>query len=280
MLNIAVTDEYLDTVLYNWDRSTNQTWNQPYQTQLPSGEGTHRLHVYANDTAGHEVTQTFSFITDDIDPNISLETPINNTSHNSGTLIDLSVTEIHLDVLRYYWDTGPYQQLEPPYQTPLPAGEGMHTLYLQAIDSAGNGKTSVFVFRTDDINPVVEISSPTTTTYYVNSISLTYTVSEGATTVYINGVANSTGISSGNIITNLSEGGNNITIMAVDAAGNTGQATIIFAIDTTTTTTCSDDTTESTDTTTTSKGGYFPGYSLITVGLLSLAIFARKYKKK
>ncbi len=278
VLNIAVADEYLDTVWYNWDNSPNQTWNSPYQTPLPSGEGTHWLYVYANDTAGHLVTETYSFITDDIDPIITLETPMNNTIHNSGTLIDLSVTEIHLDVLRYYWDIGTYQILEPPYQTPLPSGEGVHTLYLLAIDSAGNGKTMVFTFITDDSNPIVEISHPTTTTYSVDSVTLTYTVSEGTTSVYINGVVNSTAITSGSIIANLPEGENNITIVAVDTAGNTGHTTIVFIIDTFVTTTIPETTTDD-ETTTTSKGGYFPGFIIITFALISIkGVIGRRRK--
>ncbi len=279
LVNIAVFDEYLDTVWYNWDDNTNQTWNEPYQTPLPTGEGTHWLHVYANDTAGHLVSQIYSFITDDIDPVIILEYPANNTNHNSGTLIDLSVTEIHLDVLRYYWDIGPYQLLEPPYQTPLPAGDGIHTLYLLAIDSAGNGVSMDLIFTTDDTNPVVEISSPNDITYTSNSVTLTYTISEGVTTIFLNGVANTTALPSGNVLTSLPEGENNITIVAVDTAGNSGQMTIVFTVDTTITTTTTTPSDTST-TTTTAKGGYFPGFTLITLALLVTILGYRKRPKK
>ena len=57
-----VNDPNLDTVIYNWDGSQNNTWFT-YKTALPEVDGQHVLYVFANDTAGNSVDITYVFYT-------------------------------------------------------------------------------------------------------------------------------------------------------------------------------------------------------------------------
>jgi hypothetical protein len=79
----------------------------------------------------------------------------------------------------------------------------------------------------------VDITSPTETTYVQNSVTLVYRVSDSTVTIYIDDEANTTALPSGSIISGLSDGSHNITIVAIDILGNVGKATVIFNVDTT-----------------------------------------------
>ncbi|MFW9890283.1 MAG: DUF2341 domain-containing protein, partial [Candidatus Thorarchaeota archaeon] len=64
-----------------------------------------------------------------IGPTITLETPLNNTIHSSGTLVNLSITDPSgISHVTYRWDDGNNQPLAYPYATSLPVGDSLHTL--------------------------------------------------------------------------------------------------------------------------------------------------------
>jgi len=83
------------------------------------------------------------------------------------------------------------------------------------------------------IPPKIDISSPTNTTYRLKNVTLTYTVSNGAVTFYIDGTRNTTILPSGSILSGLSEGTHNITLVVVDQGENVYTHTIIFTLDNT-----------------------------------------------
>ncbi|MHA2366200.1 MAG: NosD domain-containing protein, partial [Candidatus Hodarchaeales archaeon] len=93
-------------------------------------------------------------------------------------------------------------------------------------------------FPYHEIAPTVTISSPTASFYNSNSITLTYSISiysiskTGFTIIYIDDVANTTLLASGSLLTGLSDGIHNITIVVTDGAGNTAKKDILFTIDT------------------------------------------------
>lgn len=61
-IDLDVTDDwFVDTVLYAWDDGNNVTLSEPYDVPVPN-EKTYVLHVYANDSAGNEVSETYTFI--------------------------------------------------------------------------------------------------------------------------------------------------------------------------------------------------------------------------
>ncbi|MHA2305507.1 MAG: integrin alpha, partial [Candidatus Hodarchaeales archaeon] len=83
------------------------------------------------------------------------------------------------------------------------------------------------------IPPKIDIISPINTTYKQRNVTLTYTVSNGAVTFYIDGIRNTTILPSGSILSNLSEGIHNITLVVVDEGENMYINTIIFSLDNT-----------------------------------------------
>lgn len=148
VIDVKVTDAHLDTVLYNWVGTTNQTWSGDYETSLPTEETQHSLHVYANDSFGRWGSKLFLFTTDDTPPTIVLNSPTNDTTHAAGITINLTVTDLHLETVLYNWDGRTNQTLLAPYNLTLPSDAGLHVLRVCAKDAAGHWTSQVYVFRT------------------------------------------------------------------------------------------------------------------------------------
>ncbi len=61
-IDLDVTDDwFIDTVVYNWDNGENLTLGEPYNIPC-TFEDTYTLRVYANDSAGNEVSVIYNFL--------------------------------------------------------------------------------------------------------------------------------------------------------------------------------------------------------------------------
>lgn len=165
--------------------------------------------------------------------------------------------------------------------------DGTHTLHAFSMDANGIITHDSETFTIDTIAPVITITSPTNTTYSQNSVTLTYSVSDGIFTLYLDNVVDTT--ASGSVVSALTDGIHNLTIVAVDAVGNVGKTTVIFTVDpsftTSATTTATGTVTTSippsdtSKTTTTSKPGSFPGIMVILSFFTILVVFTRRSKR-
>jgi parallel beta-helix repeat protein len=149
---VNIIESNLDTVLYNWDNLEAKNWIEPFITELPVGNGIHYLHIFANDTFGFNDSKMFQFITDDENdhtpPEISLINPSNNSTHLSGTRIDIEVSDPILDTVMYKWDDDDYNVRSSGFSTSLPEGNGVHNLHIFANDTENNKASKVFQFTT------------------------------------------------------------------------------------------------------------------------------------
>ncbi|MFX1254816.1 MAG: SBBP repeat-containing protein, partial [Promethearchaeota archaeon] len=168
----------VDQVKYNWDGSANASLTSPYDVTLPGPDGQYVLYVYANDSAGNWANQTYVFTTDDTDPVITLTSPANETIHINGTTIDLSISDLHLISVKYKWDAGSWTDFFTPYDTTLPEGDGTHTLYVNATDAAGHWVVHVYVFTTDDTDPIILLTSPTNETVHHSGTTIDLSISD------------------------------------------------------------------------------------------------------
>ncbi|MFX1532603.1 MAG: SBBP repeat-containing protein [Promethearchaeota archaeon] len=161
IINLDIKDEHtaVSHVLYNWDGApSNTSLAAPYDLTVPSSEVQHILKVFANDTAGNWEDKTFVFITDDTDPVITLNSPINESIQTPGTTIDFTITDVNgIDQVLYNWDYGNKFNLTSPYDLPLITGDGQHVLQIYALDPAGNRAEETFVFTTDGTGPIASL---------------------------------------------------------------------------------------------------------------------------
>ena len=163
LINLKIMDDAsgVSQVLYNWDGTANATLDAPHDVPLPVDNGPHVLQVYATDLAGNWDDATFLFTTDDTRPIITLSSPTNNSVHQSGVSIELSVMDVYSpigQVLINWDDRITNATLPSPYETTLLAGDGPHVLRVFVTDLAGNWATLKFVFTTDDTPPTAAFS--------------------------------------------------------------------------------------------------------------------------
>ena len=88
-----------------------------------------------------------------------------------------------------------------------------------------------------EIPPVIAITSPNSLVYSINSVLFTYSIlyhytATGSTTIYVDNVANTTALPSGSLLSGLPDGVHNLTIVVINAAGDTVSEEILFTIDT------------------------------------------------
>ncbi|MFX1533139.1 MAG: SBBP repeat-containing protein [Promethearchaeota archaeon] len=170
IIDLIITDDgNVSHVLYNWDGASNATLIEPYDLSLPSGDGQHILHIYANDTQGNWASKTYVFTTDDTGPTITLTSPANGTTSTAGLTIDLSITDRSgVSYVLYNWDGAPNITLVSPYDLSLPTGSGQHVLYVYANDTLGHWASRLYIFTTEaptttsglDLLAVLQILAP------------------------------------------------------------------------------------------------------------------------
>ena len=257
--------------------STNQTWTTNLNRTLT--DGTYTLHAFGNDTVGNIAHSSVTFTIDTILPIVNIDSPTS-TAYTTGTVtVALSGDADHywyyiagVDATNQTWTTNQDRTLT----------DGTYTLHMFGNDTAGNIAHSSVTFSIDTIEPVVTIIQPANTTYTQDSVILTYQTSEaGSVTILIDNIL-STSITNNSIISGLSIGIHNITVIITDDAGNIGTATIIFTIDihtTTSTDTSSSTTTFTTSTTTPSSPTTTIGWNVLILFLSMISsLLWRRYR--
>lgn len=241
IIDFDIGDENgLDKVFYNWDNTQNQTFSTPYDIAFNNTDGDHILRVYANDTLGNQAYSDFNFYTDDTIPNITITNTYNNTYHKTGAEIAFEFADVSgISWGKYSWDNGAIQQLStsmPIIQ--IPDGEGVHSLGLNVSDTAGNINSTIYNFTTDNTSPEILLSTPNEDSYLRNGSVIDFAVDDNYflnTTEYtwedeqypaylpLN--------SPFDLIVAEPDGFKNVTIRAIDKAGNVATREFQFVID-------------------------------------------------
>lgn len=152
---------------YSWDGNPNQS----YPGVIPATSGIHTLDVWASDNASNIAHAHYEFYAA---INILLNGPPNNSRQQSGTYINLTLSEAPLEAL-YKWDAGVYQSA----LTNLPVSEVVHHLYIILKDQSFSTVNFHYVFTTDD-TPITSITllSPTNDTIVEGGEALQISFSE------------------------------------------------------------------------------------------------------
>lgn len=153
---VVAFDPLPQAIQWRWDKDP---WNDTTPTltlnvSVPPVEGTHYIEINTQDTEGEWHSKVWPFIVDDERILITLESPTLGSTHQSGTTITLSYDPTPVRVL-FAWDANPLSTL----LRPLPEGDGIHTLTVQAEDEVGNFYSETFSFYTDDTPPAFAINA-------------------------------------------------------------------------------------------------------------------------
>jgi len=105
---------------------------------------------------------------------------------------------------------------------------GLHTLRLFAADAeqnTGQSSISFTILAPDTIPPTITILSPTATTYFIDSVELTFAINEPTSWIgYSLDLQVNTSINGGITLNWLADGLHTIAVFASDLSGNTGNS--------------------------------------------------------
>ena len=226
----------------------------PFTTRTLS-DGPYVVSVFARDAVANVgPTATFAFVVDHLAPVISIPVPPNVTTVNINrpifTFADVGPSGTAV-AYQCRIDAGASVFCTSPYQTPL-VSDGTHTLTVTGTDAAGNTDEESLSFIVDTIAPLVAIppinpasvstSTPTFVFQVSNSPATTPLVASQCS-VYDAAPPNALkaqsppGVSCDAAytvpLTNaLSDGSYTFRVRATDAAGNVGENTFNFVVDT------------------------------------------------
>ena len=216
--------------------NTTGNWNN----QITSiDDGAHNVRVFCNDTTGNMNESTSNvvyFTTDTTVPTITFVSPANTTL--SSGVVSINVT---LNVAGSYCqdslDGGTNSSMtnsSGTWHNQVSASDNPHNIQVFCNNTLNNWGNNIQYFTVDTTPPTVTISSPTNTTYTVNSIWVNVTLNEAGSWCgrSLDEASNTTLTNSTgkwhNQITSIDDGVHNIKIYCNDSQNNMGSATQYF----------------------------------------------------
>jgi len=238
MINLSILDANLDEVLYSINNGPDEALSQPYDIDTSTWEdGSYIIALNASDLAGNFNEVWFNFTIDSTPPEITLNSPQNNSVIKTDLEIDLTISDTNLDKVTYSKNGGTAMPLTPPYNIDTSSWpDGEYTITIYAEDLAGNFNEKWFVYKKDTAFPEITLYSPENNSLLMQALTLDFDVSDEN----LNSVSYS--VNQGTFktfeapydldTTNWEDGNHIITIRAEDTAGNMNERWYIFMIDT------------------------------------------------
>jgi len=193
------------------------------------GEGIHTLKYWAVDT--NEIKGMDHFLTVKIDKNapaVTINAPDDGAFLNSGSFSVLGVapdSASGVQKVEVKVDGGEYADADGTVTWSFNVsglGEGSHVIYANATDIAGNSAVTSRTYTVDNTGPVVTISSPAAGSYTSSNLpALVHSATDNLdpSPSLLNVIGWST-----------EEGTHTVTVTYVDAAGNTGSASVTYTV--------------------------------------------------
>ncbi len=232
--NVAVNYSEIQVDGGNWKSVGNV--NEYKLENLSNGLHNVVLRVY--DKAGNYNQSLFSFTVDTQAPTIEITSPENNMITNSSSItikwngndnFGISYYEIKVD-------SNAWKNIGNGTSYTLKLEDGQHTIYIKAVDKAGNSQEASLKVTVDTQAPTIEISSPTqnyntTNNYVVISWNGNDNIGIDHYEIKIdNGSWTNVEMQTSYNFTGLSVGHHTVYVKAFDKAGNSKTISIAFEV--------------------------------------------------
>ncbi len=160
-LDLDVSDTHLNIVNYSINGGANTSFTAFYEIDTAGWtDGLYVIEVHANDSVGNNVSRSFNFIIDSINPVIVLNSPANDTIILPGTTIDLDIIDDNINAVDYSVNGSSNQILNPSYDIDTTGwSDGTYIIEVHAIDDAGNVAVEIYEFMIDITPPSVDAGS-------------------------------------------------------------------------------------------------------------------------
>jgi hypothetical protein len=236
-IDFNLIDDHFQYALARWDSDLHSLFGPPYTTMLPLGNGNHTFQVIAYDAAGNSRWRDFTFMCDDIPPDVALVDLANSSVLTSDVTIRLEINDTHFDRATYQWDLNGDTEFSYPFEVSVPSGDGIHNLLINATDAAGNQRVMHYQFAIDDTEPVISLVGLANGTILKTGtpLHLTFTDDnfENMDFQWDSALVASYDESDVVLIAPNLEGEHWLHVNATDEAGNTASAFYMFIVDNT-----------------------------------------------
>ena len=202
-------------------------------------EGTHLIEVRAFDTAGNVDSSSSEVVLDITNPIVRIISPTDGTylNQSEATFTWEGSDAIGIDHFEMKVDDGSWQDMGSLTSTAVQLDEGSHILWVMGIDLAGNTMNHSILVNVDTLDPLVEITSPSS--YYMGSayVTVSWTGSDQGSGVegyslYLDGDLIMNGTQNTAYLGGLNEGEHDIRVEIRDHAGNSAIDEMTFMVDT------------------------------------------------
>jgi hypothetical protein len=249
-INLSIIEPYLDKVWYQLKNDSFSSINYSWYSSINNsvweqfGNGTVEIILYANDTASNIGSQYVICFKDIISPEIIINSPEDESYHNSPPEIDITAIDPNLESLWYkvedyiiFINNSVSENIDSEIWNFLP-DEGVFVLEIFANDSLGNLNCLNLTLYKDILIPTLIVNNPTNHQYYNSAPTLNISVFDtyfdpGRLTYYIEGYAVkylTNGVAKlldTNIWTDLNEGMFKLYINAYDKADNVNDTLVL-----------------------------------------------------
>ena len=189
-------------------------------------DGQHTFTVRATDLAGNASEDAYTWTVDSQAPSVTIDArPLAATRSRSATFAfnAEAPTQCKLDGAAFAVCTSPATYSALP--------DGTHTFVVKATDAAGNTGQDVFTWTIDNVAPTVIIVQKPTDPSDVKSPAFAFTLNEGTAECKLDAGAFSA-CASPKSYPNLNDGQHAFTVRSTDPAGNTGQDSYLWRLET------------------------------------------------
>ncbi len=208
------------------DTATTQDY-----TGLSSGE--HTFTVRATDTAGNVGSDSYMWEIDTVGPVVTIDGP---DEFTSSTDAEFTWTADEAATYECDLDGGGFTTCDSP-ESFMGLAEGPHTFTVRATDSFGNVSDTPYLWTIDTIDPVVDITDAPPTFSDSAGASFQWTVTETnpdqVECKLDGGSFGPCDTATSHDLSGLADGSHTFIVRATDAAGNDGEASHTWTVDTT-----------------------------------------------
>ncbi len=244
---VKILELYIDGELYEKAELSRPFKKGSYSFSLDTTQytdGEHTLQAFGYLTKfGPKLKHKFKFgasqeikvIIDNTPPQIIIG-PVTSPTNIATQTIAGSYIEEYIDTIEINGISTTIDETTNTYSTEINLSEGTNTITVVAIDTAGNSGTATTEIILDTVLPQVIIDSVTTPTNIATQIITgAYIFEEAISTIEINGIPATIDdiAKTYSAEITLTEGENDINVIATDLAGNTASASTTIFLDTT-----------------------------------------------
>jgi DNA-directed RNA polymerase subunit RPC12/RpoP len=239
ILNFSIVDSHLMQVNYSINGGADINLSDPFNiSTLGWSDGDYTIQINTMDLAGNSNISGYFITLDSTSPAIILNTPLNNSAIQNGTILDFLILDSNLLEVNYSVNGGTNFSLSDPFNiTTADWTDDNYTIQINALDTVGNSISAWYYIIIDSIAPEIILNSPENNSVVQDGTILDFSIIDPnpiQANYSVNGGANNTFPDPFEIPTSDWEDGDyTIQIIAIDQAGNSNSLWFFFTIDST-----------------------------------------------